>query len=238
MFRKFAHITFFVSVFAILLPSCVKDDEAKVIPRGKLSKIYAEMLVTDQWITSTPGVRMIADTSLVYAPILEKYGYDLDDYLASIDVYMNDPERFSRILRKSGEIIELQIEDAERRLAELQRMALLPKIEMDFKPQEFFPYLFDEPYIHYYDSLTFEPDSLLQIYRLIQVERTDTVFEGLRMSVRLDSLIVADTLMRELPDIVTEEADSVAAEVAVNTDLQKVNDAPLKRVEGLKLERK
>ena len=57
----------------MLSVSCRKD-EAEVIPRSKMAEIYAEMLVTDQWITTTPGIRMIADTSLVYEPILEKYG--------------------------------------------------------------------------------------------------------------------------------------------------------------------
>ena len=119
MSRYFKHITVIVTALALLLSSCGKDDEAKVIPRGKLSEIYAEMLVTDQWITSTPGMRMVADTSLVYAPILEKYGYDLDDYIKSMDVYMDDPERFSRIFRKSGEIIAERLEDAEIRLTEV-----------------------------------------------------------------------------------------------------------------------
>ena len=62
--------------------------------------------MTDQWVTSTPGIRMIADTSLVYEPILDKYGYDSDDYRKSIEVYMDDPERFARIFRESGDIIE------------------------------------------------------------------------------------------------------------------------------------
>lgn len=202
MSRKIMHIAVIMLAAVTLLPSCGNNDEGKVIPRGKLSRIYAEMLVTDQWITSTPGVRMIADTSLVYAPILEKYGYDLDDYLVSLEVYMDDPERFARILRKSGEMIGSQIEDAERRLTELQRKAMLPKIEGDFKPEEFFPYMFDEPYVHYFDSLTFEPDSLLQIYRLIHIERTDTVFEGVRMKVRTDTLAVADSAKAEPADTV------------------------------------
>ena len=111
-----------------------------MIPRGRLAEIYAEMLVTDQWITSTPGMRMIADTSLVYEPILQKYGYDLDDYLASVDRYMDDPERFSRILRKSGEIIGRQLKDAERRLAEYKRLEALPRITSDLSFKEFFPY--------------------------------------------------------------------------------------------------
>mgnify|MGYP003311349062 CR=1 FL=1 len=136
----------------LVLSSCGKD-EAEVIPRGKLAKIYAEMLVTDQWITSTPGVRMIADTSLVYKPILERYGYTIDDYLLSVDNYMNDPERFSRILRTSGEIIEKRLQELRKQQHILELIANLPKIESDFKPQEYFTYLFDEPYVHYYDSL-------------------------------------------------------------------------------------
>ena len=96
------HIVLLMVVILSVFSSCRKD-EAEVIPRAKLSKIYAEMLVTDQWITTTPGIRMIADTSLVYEPILQKYGYDSDDYRKSVDHYMNDPERFSRILRTSAE---------------------------------------------------------------------------------------------------------------------------------------
>ena len=90
--RRILKNTVIVLMTAIaILSSCSGKDGRTVIPRRQLAKIYAEMLVTDQWITSTPGMRMIADTSLVYIPILEKYGYDLDDYLKSVDVYMDDP---------------------------------------------------------------------------------------------------------------------------------------------------
>lgn len=227
MSRYFKHITVIVTALALLLSSCGKDDEAKVIPRGKLSEIYAEMLVTDQWITSTPGMRMIADTSLVYAPILEKYGYDLDDYIKSMDVYMDDPERFSRIFRKSGEIIAERLEDAEIRLTEEQRKAMLPKIVADFRPEEFFPYMFDEPYVHYYDSLTFQPDSALQIYRLIPVEKGDTLFDGIRISVKVDSLSVTDTVAEiQMPDTARVVAEPVGRPAST---LLKMDDSLMKR---------
>ena len=70
--RAVRHISFALALL-IGLASC-SGGRDKVIPRAKLAEIYAEMLVTDQWITSTPGVRREADTSLVYEPILEKYG--------------------------------------------------------------------------------------------------------------------------------------------------------------------
>ena len=83
-----------VSLFFLI--SCGGDKE-KVIPRSKLAEIYAEMFITDQWLGANPSLRRSADTSLVYAPILEKYGYTSADYRKSVDMYMDDPERFSRI---------------------------------------------------------------------------------------------------------------------------------------------
>lgn len=192
MMKRLLHISVMAIIICGLFASCGKD-EAEVIPRGKMAKIYAEMLATDQWIVSTPGIRMIADTSLVYEPILEKYGYDSDDYRKSIDVYMNDPERFARILRTTGEILDKRIKELQRQQHILDLKARLPKIKADFKPEEFFPYMFDEPYVHYYDSVAFEPDSVLRIYRLISVERADTIYDRLRMVV-LDSLQVCDSL--------------------------------------------
>lgn len=192
MKARLLHIIVLAVLASCVFSSCRKDEE-KVIPRAKLARIYAEMLVTDQWITSTPGIRLIADTSLVYEPILEKYGYDSDDYRKSVDVYMNDPERFARILRTTGQILDKRIAELEE-IQELEELrAALPKIEADFRPEEFFPYLFDEPYVHYYDSIAFEPDSVLWIYRLKSIERADTIYDQLRMII-LDSLVVADSL--------------------------------------------
>ena len=102
-------------------------------------------------------------------------------------------KQFARILRKSGDIIGKQIEDAEIRLEEHNRLAALPKIKVDLDMKEFFPFVFDEPYAHYYDSLSFEPDSAQMIYRLIPVETGDTLFDGVRMMFRSDTSAVADT---------------------------------------------
>ena len=224
MRRILQHITAFM-VAAVICASCGSKDEAQVIPRGTMAEIYAEMLVTDQWITSTPGVRQIADTSLVYEPILEKYGYDSDDYRKSVDKYMEDPERFARILRTTGEILDNKIKELETELerakaAEAKEKLLkemLEKVKSDFRAEEFFPYMFDEPYVHYYDSVAVEADSVLLIYRMKSVERADTLYEGLRMVIiserdslaRVDSLARADSLAR---------VDSIAKAEAKKTE--------------------
>lgn len=209
------HILLCISVLVSV--SCGKD-EAEVIPRGKMAEIYAEMLMTDQWINSTPGMRMIADTSLVYEPILEKYGYDNLDYLKSVDYYMNDPERFSRILRSSGELLSRHIKELKKRQKQLEMeqdaLDKVLKYQTDYSFEEYFPYFSDEPYVHYYDSVTFEMDSC-KVYRLIPVETADTLYDRLRMIIR-DSLMVSDTL---------EVTDSIAVSDSIIPS-QKIN-APL-----------
>jgi hypothetical protein len=186
-----------IPLFAVLVFASCRNDEAKVIPRAKMAEIYAEMLMTDQWITNTPGMRMIADTSLVYEPILEEYGYDHLDYLKSVDYYMNDPERFSRILRTSGELLDKRLADLKekKRLLELEQENLkkLLMYQNDYSLEEYFPYLADEPYVHYYDSLTFELDSC-RVYKLIPIETADTLYDRIEMIIRVDSLAVVDSL--------------------------------------------
>lgn len=209
------HIFFILAVSFFACVSCGRE-EAEVIPRNTLAKIYAEMFVTDQWVTSSPGIRQIADTSLVYEPILEKYGYTSDDYRRSVDVYMDDPERFARILRSTAELLDARLREL-RKLQkslkteeelEAERQRLLEAVRSDFKPEEFFPYMFDEPYVHYYDSVAFEPDSLLQIYRLLPLERADTLYDRLVMIIR-DTVAAAYSISVADSVAVT---DSVAAE--------------------------
>ena len=185
-------------LMAVIVFASCNMDEARVIPRSKLADIYAEMLMTDQWISNTSGMRLIADTSLVYEPILMKYGYDNLDYIKSVDYYMNDPERFARILRSAGEKLDKRAIELRKKQRQLELEAEARKkvlnFQTDYSFDEYFPYLADEPYVHYYDSVTFEPDSF-NVYRLIPIETADTLYDRIEMFIRVDSLAVSDTLV-------------------------------------------
>lgn len=180
---------FCIIILALAASSCSRGP--RVIPRGKMARIYAEMLVTDQWINSTPSVKRMADTSLVYEPILEKYGYTTEDYRRSVEVYMDDPERYSRIFRSASKIIDDQIEDLKKLKIELSK----PKFELRhyIDVGEYYPYIKSEPYLHFFDSVAVQLDSTL-FYRLVSVERSDTLYDRLRMIVQSDSLTVTDSL--------------------------------------------
>lgn len=176
-----------------------------------MAKIYAEMLVMDQWAVSDSRLRQKADTSLIYEPIFEKYGYDGEDYRASVEYYMNDPERFSRILRESADILDARIEELKNLKQELMKQENINRLITDFDISDFYPYLSSEPYVHYYDSLAVELDTL-STYRLVSIERADTLYDCLRMIVQTDTL----------KNVVKEEdaqKDSVAVEKPVRQDV-------------------
>lgn len=89
-----------ITFLLVLALGCART--GRVIPEEKFSDIYAEMLIADQWISSNLKARRVADTTLFYAPILEKYGYDVLDYDASVRHYMKKPADFAAILDKSS----------------------------------------------------------------------------------------------------------------------------------------
>ena len=163
-----------------------------------MAKIYAEMLVVDQWVQLDQAVRKTMDTTLVYEPILEKYGYDSDDYMNSVYKYLDEPERFSRILREAAEIIDKRLVVLRKLKAEEDAKAArseeMKQYAVEFNAKDRFPYMYDEPYIHYYDSLAVDLDTLNNEYRFKSVELADTIYEGVLMIVKADTVAVKDTI--------------------------------------------
>lgn len=226
MKRYLRHILILIAAVLILAPSCRKDGP-RVIPRSKLAKIYAEMFVTDQWIQSKPGLRTIADTSLVYEPILQKYGYDSEDYQHSVDHYMDDPERFSRILRSTAEILDKEIKALRKRQAEIKLQEAVEKeiAKFEINMFQFYDELISEDGLRgWSDSLDVVWDTTFNAYRFRRMPRTDTIYEGPRMIVKdtvvVDSLAVADSLkvMPEQQVPTKQVVDKVKKFPAMNLD--------------------
>lgn len=197
MTRTFKHIPALFIAILFLLVSC-SDSGEKVIPRSKLSKIYAEMLMTDQWINSSGSYRSLADTTLIYEPILNKYGYDSEDYRHTVNVYLEDPERFAKILRTTSEMLdkrykELDVQKKEMDAAE-ERAKRRERFRTSFNAENYFPYMHNEPYVKYYDSLAVEIDTLTRAYKINAVEIYDTLYDRIEMIIRTDSLAVADSI--------------------------------------------
>ena len=123
-----------LSLLSLLLVfSCGRN--ARVIPKNRMAEIYADMFVADQWLNQNFLASRTADTTLVYEAVFEKYGYTSDDYRKSVDHYIQDPDRFARILRKSVLILEDRIAESKselRKIKSLESMRPDTLIQFDF----------------------------------------------------------------------------------------------------------
>ena len=166
---------------------------------------------------------------------------------------MNDPERFSRILRTSAEIIDKKIEELKHEQRIIEARAKLPKIKTDFRPTDFVPYLGDESYVHFYDSLVVELDTAM-MYRLVSLERADTIYDRLRMIIvdslymndsipRLDSILASDRLLTEIGadslrklrlDTVKVEIKADTAELDIKADTAVLDIKPVRKARIMK----
>ena len=154
--------------------------------------------MTDQWINDNPDIHDLTDTSLIYEPILMKYGFTSEDYRYSVDVYLDDPERFSRILRSTSEYLDeryYQLKKQKEMMdAETEKEKRRKRYQVDFQIKAHFPYMADEPYVKYYDSLAVEYDTLAKALMIRSVEVKDTIYDRLVMTIRTDTLSVTDSL--------------------------------------------
>lgn len=228
-----AYLVVLALAVGLSLASCGKKE--RVIPREKMAEIYAEMYVLDQWLDENRSLRREADTSLVYAPVLDKYGYTYDDYLNSVNVYMKDPTRYSRILRRTSEILgsrltELKVEkkaqeDALKESRRLDSLRNLIHLNVDSLMNSMVRTAPSDSLVTVLDSLGFVD------FRFVQT--SDTTYDGPAMVIRRDTLAVVADSLTVLTDTLPEkknphaEVDGTESEVtrkesgtvSVKTDL-------------------
>lgn len=222
---KRRHLRIAIIILAVLLlgivPTFFMHRNGRVIPRNKMARIYAEMLLTDQWINDNWVQNRSADTSFVYRPILRRYGYDEKDWRKSVSKYIKDPDRYSRILKKSAAMLEAREKELRLRLDLINAAERLEQETAGFIPERLYwlagmrnPDNFVE------DGLVFYVDSVGgSEWRFDPYRGYDTLFAGpawkisLRDSVSVDSLSVSvDSLLVDV-DSLSVSVDSLSVGV-------------------------
>lgn len=204
MVKKYIlHISVLCAVF-VFISSCNKS--GKVIPRATMAKIYAEMFVSDQWINSDYKARRMADTTLVYGGIFDKYGYTVRDYRRSMEYYMDDPDRYARILKQSAIIIEGRIKDLKEEKDRLKTLSDSKAATDAFMPKRiFFLSGMSNKDLLKVDSLVFYIDSTGGSFEFDVQKGRDTIYYGPRFevsdgdTVSVSGLAVKDSLAKSAP---------------------------------------
>lgn len=222
---KRRHLRIAIIILAVVLlgivPTFFMHRNGRVIPRNKMARIYAEMLLTDQWINDNWVQNRSADTSFVYRPILRRYGYDEKDWRKSVSKYIKDPDRYSRILKKSAAMLEAREKELRLRLDLINAAERLEQETAGYIPERLYwlagmrnPDNFVE------DGLVFYVDSVGgSEWRFDPYRGYDTLFAGpawkisLRDSVSVDSLSVSVDSLSVDVDSLSVSVDSLSVDV-------------------------
>lgn len=100
----------------VLAVSCHKGPQR--IPRGDMEEIMMQVLLQDQYLKQNQELRKQADTSLVYEGIFESFGYDTDDFLYSLEYYLEDATRMEKIMEKVENRLTVKANKAEKEVKE------------------------------------------------------------------------------------------------------------------------
>lgn len=222
---KRRHLRIAIIILAVVLlgiiPTFFMHRNGRVIPRNKMARIYAEMLLTDQWINDNWVQNRSADTCFVYRPILRRYGYDEKDWRKSVSKYIKDPDRYSRILKKSAAMLEAREKELRLRLDLINAAERLEQETAGYIPERLYwlagmrnPDNFVE------DGLVFYVDSVGgSEWRFDPYRGYDTLFAGpawkisLRDSVSVDSLSVSVDSLSVDVDSLSVSVDSLSVGV-------------------------
>lgn len=228
--RRWIYIFLSVFVTMMCLASC--GTRRHVIPRKDLTDIYVDLFLADGWYDTHIQYRRAADTTDFYGPILKKYGYTSEDYRASVEYYLRDPDRFSRIFKNAASKIGKSVKVLETREGELREIQDLLRIAAKFAPKMtmFSEFMAQGPLPT--DTIAFRKDSITGAWLIARVAR-DTMYLGPRMYVRADTTARDSTLV-----------DSVVIKPAVQPEIVRLEKpAPIERtpdqkaaLKGIKLQ--
>lgn len=98
-----------------LLSACVQRD--KRIPAHDFQLVLREMFLTDVILEREGQWRDLADSSIVYIPILEKHGYTVEQFLATMDYYAGRPSRYKSLLTRLRNSMDAERIDYNERMA-------------------------------------------------------------------------------------------------------------------------
>ena len=188
---RFRHIVLLVLAALLALQAC----GPKKISRRDMEDIFYEMFIQDQKIKQDRTLKQMADTSLVYAGILESKGYDTDDYLYSLHEYLAEPEKMEKVMGNVAERIEKELKVVRNEVA-LQawrdKMLAIYGKKIDTTK-------FPKPRIRPVDTLKirFDGDGAYMhkvVDSLKLIPRDSLIFLRDTLYVKADTLAVADSL--------------------------------------------
>lgn len=99
LMKRTLHISF---ILALLLVSCTPNG---IIDQDDMASIYYDFYMADKYLY-TPYDESIADSMMIYHPIITNYGHTFEEYSNSVKYYLTKPDRFAKIYKEVARRLE------------------------------------------------------------------------------------------------------------------------------------
>ena len=103
-----------------LLWAC--SSENGIIPERVMAKIYRDIYLTDQYISTSLQSQQAADTLRVYESICNKYGYTSADFVHSVNHHLQQPATFADLLKPAYAELKKKENELEKEIARLENL--------------------------------------------------------------------------------------------------------------------
>lgn len=154
-----------------------------IIPSKQMVDIYYDFYMADAYIESK-RMSEIGDSVLIYQPLIEKHGYTMDDYITSVDYYLQNIDGMIKILKGTERRIKDRIDYLNIVHDENSKRERLKRIDsLEFYASTKFPH---NGYYRALYSLFYKPDS---IYFKSSPQIDSSIFD-----IKPSSLFLYDTL--------------------------------------------
>ncbi len=96
--------------------------EEGVISKGAMANIVAEMYLADQYIEKNPEMMGQTDSLAVYPAVIEKNGYTVEEYKASVRYYLQRDDEYNLILKSAMASMEEYVKELEEEVEKQVKM--------------------------------------------------------------------------------------------------------------------
>lgn len=200
--------TYPVLILAILICalSCKSREAGKIIPSHTMARIFVDMFIADQWLEDNTFKMQQADTTLFYEPIFRNYGYTREDYLATVDKYLYEPEKFQKIVTEAVNILDDIVKDMDARNRMIERVTT--------------GYVGATGYVYTdftRDSLKWADSTVIWHHPI----PTMTAVDSLLLGVEIEDGAIRDSLISALSSCDSLQRDSLLRDAVVRDSLRK-----------------
>jgi len=121
----------------LLALSCTCCKGPRLIPEARMSAIYADMFMADQWIRENQMAKAVADTSLFYEPVFKRHGYSFEDYDYSLNYYLDHPDKFIKLLSVTTDYLKVKQEETQKLSDEIDRVNIANSMFRGYESVDF-----------------------------------------------------------------------------------------------------